>query len=149
MKFDKKKIGKGALLVVAGIALFTATAHMSCIFLGESCFRAQLAPEAVVQSAVGGSWVAPVGTTFVSTLFVVVALYAISAARVIKPLPWLKWGVFTISGLCVLRGVASLPIAHLYTDKITLFVVVAGLIWFMSGVLLISGYFLINSQSST
>jgi len=149
MEVNRNIIGVSALLTVAGIAIFTALAHMSCIVLGESCFRAQLAPEPIVQSAIEGTWVAPVGTTLVSALFVVVAGYAISAAKLIKPLPLLKLAIFTISGLCALRGVATLPLAHLYTDKVTSFVIVAGLLWFLSGVLLICGYILVNRQSST
>jgi len=149
MEINRNTIGIVALLTVAGIAIFTALAHMSCIVLGESCFRAQLAPEAIVQSAIEGTWVAPVGTTFVSILFVVAALYAISAARIIKPLPLLKLGIYAISGLCLLRGVATLPIANQHTDKITNFIIFAGVLWFLSGVLLISGYFLINRSDST
>jgi len=149
MEVNRNSIGIAFLLTVAGIAVVTAVAHMSCIILGESCFRAQLAPEAIVQSAIEGSWIAPVGTTLVSVLFVVVACYAVSAAKLIKRLPLLKLAVFTISGLCLLRGLATLPIAHLHTDKITVFVIVAGLLWFLSGALLISGYFLVNQPSST
>ena len=148
MKVNGKTIGVAALLTVAGIAIFTALAHMSCIVLGESCFRAQLAPEAIVQSAIDGTWVASIGTTVVSALFVVVAAYAMSAAKLVRPLPLLKLGIFTISGLCMLRGAVTLPLAHLYTDKITLFVIVAGLLWFLSGALFILGYFLVSRSSS-
>jgi len=146
MNINRNSIGVGFLLMVAGIALFTAIAHMSCIVLGEACFRAQLAPEAIVQSAIDGTWVSPVGTTFVSTLFVVIALYAISAAKIIKPLPVLKWGIFTISGLCLLRGVATIPLAYQYTDKITNFIILVGGVWFFSGVLLVLGYLLVNQS---
>ena len=77
-----------------------------------------------------------------------VAAYAMSAAKLVRPLPLLKLGIFTISGLCMLRGAVTLPLAHLYTDKITLFVIVAGLLWFLSGALLILGYFLVSRSSS-
>ena len=149
MQVNKKSIGVVALLTVAGIALFTAVAHMSCIVLGEGCYRAQLAPEAIVNSAIAGTWLAPVGTILVSALFLVCSVYAISAAKIIKPTPMLRLGIFTISGLCVLRGVATLPLAYLYAGKVTYFIIFAGVVWFLSGVLLISGYILVNRPSGT
>jgi len=149
MQLNRNSLGVVALLAVAGIALFTAIAHLSCIVLGEACYRAQLAPEVIVKSAVSGTWVAPVGTVLISSLFVICAVYAISAAKLIKPTPLLKLSIFTISGLCVLRGVVTIPIVFLFPDKITTFVLIAGFVWFLSGVLLISGYFLVNQPSRT
>ena len=63
---NKNKVGLLFLSIAAVIAILTALAHMSCIFLGESCYRSQLAPEVIIQSAVNGTLLAPVGTTFIS-----------------------------------------------------------------------------------
>lgn len=78
---NKDKIGHLFLIIAAAIAIFTALAHMSCIFLGESCYRAQLAPEVIIQSAANASLLAPVATTFVSSLFLLCAVYALAAAN--------------------------------------------------------------------
>ena len=94
---NKDKVGHLFLIIAAVIAIFTALAHMSCIFLGESCYRAQLAPELIIQSAANGSLLAPVTTTFVSSLFLLCAVYALSAAKVIMKLPPLKTAIYTIS----------------------------------------------------
>lgn len=141
---NRNTIGTAALIAVAMIAVFTAVAHMSCIVLGEACYRAQLAPELIVNSAIEGTWIAPIGTTLVSTLFLVCAVYALSAAKLIKAVPMLKPGIILISGLCLSRGIATVPLALLFPDKVNLFALVAGCIWFLSGALLIAGYFLLN-----
>ena len=96
--------GVAALLLVAAIALVTAVAHLSCIALGESCYRGQLAPEVIVNSAIQGTWLAPVGTILVSALFVMCSVYAVSAAKIIRPVPFLRLGIFVIAGMCILRG---------------------------------------------
>ena len=62
---NKNKVGLLFLSIAAVIAILTALAHMSCIFLGESCYRSQLAPEVIIQSAVNGTLLAPVGTTLI------------------------------------------------------------------------------------
>ncbi|MCG9760221.1 MULTISPECIES: hypothetical protein [unclassified Pseudoalteromonas] len=43
------------LSTFAGIAIFTAVAHLSCIYLGASCYRAQLAPTDIIDSAIAGT----------------------------------------------------------------------------------------------
>ena len=98
---NKNKVGLLFLGIAAVIAILTALAHMSCIFLGESCYRSQLAPEVIIQSAVNGTLLAPVGTTFISTMFLVCAIYALSAANVIMKLPLLKTAIYSISILCL------------------------------------------------
>ena len=66
-----KRVGIVALSLAASIALFTVIAHMSCIFLGPACYQAQMAPPIIVQSAIDGTLIAPIGTTFISLLFAV------------------------------------------------------------------------------
>jgi len=147
---NKKKIGVLALLIVAAIALITAIAHLSCIVLGAGCYRAQLAPEVIVNSAIQKTWLAPIGTTIISALFLVCALYTVSAAKIIRPMPFLRLAIFAISGLCVTRGLATFPILMTLSDKAPAFAVVSGFIWFLSGVLCIVGYCLVgDSRNST
>ena len=94
---------------------------MSCIFLGESCYRAQLAPEIIIQSAANGSLLAPVATTFVSSLFLLCAVYALSAAKMIMKLPLLKTAIYTISIVCILRGLAIIPLWLAYPECLVVF----------------------------
>lgn len=146
MQLSKNNIGITALVMVATIAVFTALAHMACIPLGEGCYRAQLAPEAIVQSSIDGTWIAPIGTLFISSLFVLVALFALSAARIIRPLPLLSFSIYTISTLCIIRGTATLPLSLMFPDQVTTFVVTAGITWLLSGLLCLGGFMLVNQS---
>ena len=137
---NKNKVGLLFLSIVAGIAILTAIAHTSCVFLGENCYRSQLAPEVIIQSAVNGTLLAPVGTTFISTLFLVCAIYALSAANVIMKLPLLKTAIYSISILCILRGLATIPLSLTYPEMVSSFSIIAGATWFSSGVLFFLGF---------
>ena len=137
---NKNKVGLLFLSIAAVIAILTALAHMSCIFLGESCYRSQLAPDVIIQSAVNGTLLAPVVTTLISSLFLLCAIYALSAANIIMKLPLLKTAIYSISILCILRGLATIPLSLTYPEMVTSFSIIAGLTWFISGVLFFLGF---------
>ena len=141
----KNKIGIYFLVITAGIAILTAFSHMSCIAIGESCYRAQLAPEPIIQSAINGTMLAPVGTIFISILFILCAAYALSAAKLIVQLPLLNMGIYTISALCLFRGVATVPLSLMFPDMVSNFSIFAGAVWFVSGMLLLFGFRFINA----
>ena len=141
----KNKIGMYFLVIAAGIAILTAFSHMSCIAIGESCYRAQLAPEPIIQSAINGTMVAPVGTIFISILFILCAAYALSAAKLIAQLPLLNMGIYTISALCLFRGVATVPLSLMFPDMVSNFSFFAGAVWFVSGMLFLFGFRFINA----
>ena len=137
---NKHKIGHLFLIIVAAIAIFTALAHMSCIFLGESCYRAQLAPEVIIQSAANASLLAPVAITIVSSLVLLCAVYALSAAKTIMKLLLLKTAIYTISIVCILRGLATIPLWLAYPKRFSSFPIIAGVKWFISGMLFLIGF---------
>ena len=84
MEINVKSKGFVALLLGALIAIVTAVAHMSCIVIGPSCFKAQLAPPHIVRSAMEGTSTAVIETIIVSSLFLACAFFAISGAAVIS-----------------------------------------------------------------
>lgn len=133
-------IAKLGLILVALIAIFTAIAHMSCIYLGPACFEAQMAPPEIVQSAIDGTWIAPVGTLLVSSIFLLCAAYGLSAARLLKTLPFLKLGMYVISLGCIFRGVATLPLSFVFPEMVSAFSIIAGLVWLITGLLFFFGY---------
>ena len=47
-------------------------------------------------------------TLFVSIVFLIFGLYGLSAANKFRELPFLKFGVFTIAGIYIFRGVGEL-----------------------------------------
>lgn len=134
------KIGAYALVLAAFIAVFTALAHASCIILGPSCYQAQMAPDQIVQSAIDGTWVAPIGTLAISFLFMLCAAYALSAAGILRRLPLLNLGIHCIAALCVVRGFATVPLSLMFPDMVSSFSVFAGLLWFLTGLLFFFGY---------
>jgi len=136
-----RKIGIILLLVAAAIAGLTAAAHMSCLLLGPTCFEAQMAPPEIVQSARDGTLYAPIATTIVSGLFLTCALYALSAAGKIRRVPFLSLGIYTIAGICVLRGVAIVPISHWFpSTPLGLRDWIAGAVWLLVGLCFLLGY---------
>lgn len=141
-----KFTGAFLLISVALLALFTALAHMSCIVLGPECYRAQMAPEYLVELSERAPWRAALETTLVSLLFVATAVYCLSGAAVIRKLPLLKPAIMTISVLCTLRGIATVPLSVLFPDQVTIFSLVAGALWFLAGVCSFIGYHRINAE---
>ena len=106
----KNKIAQILLLSAASIALFTAFAHLSCIFFGPQCYKAQLAPEVIIESAIQGTLLAPIGAILISFVFLICAAYAISKAGFIRRLPLLNLGIYTIAIICVIRGLLTIQI---------------------------------------
>ncbi|ESP94773.1 hypothetical protein PL2TA16_00773 [Pseudoalteromonas luteoviolacea 2ta16] len=131
----KQKIAVLGLIFVALMAAVTVVAHMSCIWLGEACYRAQLAPNILVESAKHGTWLAPVATVGVSLLFAICGAYALAGAGLIRRLPLTYLALMVIGILCVIRGLAGLVLSMVFIDLVTLFSVIASVIWFMCGIL--------------
>ncbi len=135
------KLAKWALLLAALIAISTAVAHLSCIILGPDCFKAQMAPEPLVQSAIDGTWLAPISTIVVSLIFVVCGLFALSAAKIIRKLPLLNTALITIASICIVRGIATVPLSFLFPQMVSVFSLLAGAIWFITGLLFAFGFY--------
>lgn len=130
-----------SLTLGALISAGTAIAHLSCIVLGPSCYKAQLAPPEIIQSAIEGTWLAPVGTTLVSMLFLLCSLFALSGAGLIRKLPLLNIALLSIAVLCLFRAIATIPASYLFPDQVNTFSIAAGFVWFISGSLYLYGYY--------
>jgi hypothetical protein len=68
------------------------------------------------------------------------AAYALSAAKIITRLPLLKAGIYTISALCIFRGISTVPLSLMYPDMVSSFSIIAGAVWFLSGLLYWVGF---------
>ena len=128
-----------ALWLAAFICSATAVAHMACIFLGPACYRAQMAPQALVASSHNGTLLAPLATLLVSAVFIGFALFALSGAGVIKPLLKSRFVLLLIGALCALRGLATLPLSLLFPEQVSVFSLVAGGVWLLTGALFLFG----------
>ena len=138
----KLKYGVIFLVSAALIAMGNAIAHLSCIFIGPACYAAQMAPPILVESARNGTYLAPIANIFVSAIFIVLGLYALSAAGVGRKLPLLKYVIFTVATLCIVRGILPLQFWLRYPDKVNDVAFYYGVGWFVTGLLYLFGYLL-------
>ena len=149
----KRQIGVIFLVLAALVAMGTAAAHLSCIFLGPECYATQMAPKAIVESAINGTYLAPIGTIFASSIFVVLGLYALSGAGVtgtlIDKLPLVKYAIYTIATLCILRGLLPLQLWLRHPEKITDIVLYVGIVLLITGLLYLVGYRICSAKPSS
>lgn len=136
----KLSFGIILLVVAAFIAFATALAHMSCIYLGPECYAVQMAPPEVVESAQNGTLLAPIGTLIVASVFIIMGCYALSAARLIRALPKLTVVVYTISALCIIRGILPIQLWIRHPEKVTEAVLYVGLAWLATGLFYFLGF---------
>ena len=129
-----------SLYLFTCIAFATAAAHFSCIFIGEQCYRIQLAPDFIIQSANSGTWLAPLATTSASIFFIILGCYGLSSAGKIKQLPSLDQVVTFISIACVIRGLLPIQLWLRKPDVVQDNVLIIGIIWLISGGLLFFGH---------
>ncbi|CAM4249600.1 hypothetical protein [Pseudoalteromonas byunsanensis] len=127
------KLVKYSLLFCAMIAILTAIAHLSCIYFGAQCYRAQLAPTAIINSAIQGTWLAPVTTVILSLIFLMCAMYALAGANIIRVLPLQSLALISLAVICTLRGLVAIPLSIMYWQQVTEFSMLASLLWFLCG----------------
>ncbi len=140
------KVGVLFLVLAAIIAMGTGIAHISCIYFGPECYAVQMAPAQIIESARKGTYLAPLGTIFVSLIFFVIGLYALSGAGILRKLPLQKFTCYSIATLCIIRGILPLQLWLRYPDKVNDVVFYAGITWFITGLLYLFGYSLCNNQ---
>lgn len=145
-KMKSKRSGVFLLIGVALLALFTALSHISCIVLGPGCYRAQMAPEWLIELSKSAPWLAAFATTLVSILFAATAIYCLSGAGVIRKLPLSKPAIMIISTICIVRGLATIPLSISFPESISTFSILSGMLWFLAGLSCVSGYRLVGAE---
>lgn len=133
------KLGVILLVITTLIFFGTAIAHLSCLVLGPECYSAQLAPPILVDSARKGTLLAPIANLAVSSVFIVWSLYTLSAAGVIRRLIFLKPIVYTISFLCIVRGLLPLQLWLIKPEKVSDLALYYGWGWLVVGLLSLFG----------
>jgi len=128
------------LVLAALIAIATALAHLSCIYLGPECYSIQMAPPSIVESAKQGTLLAPLGTILVSGIFILLGCYALSGARIIGQLPLLNVGIYSIAFVCCIRGLLPIQLWLRHPEKVTDAVLYVGVVWLLTGLLYFLGF---------
>jgi hypothetical protein len=135
-----KKYGVLFLVLAALIAIGTGLAHLSCIYFGPECYKAQMAPEFIVESAKVGTYLAPLGAVIISVLYITLGCYALSGARLIRRLPLLKFGIYTTTFVCLIRGLLAIQLWIRKPELVSDAFVYVGFVWFTVGLLFLFGF---------
>ena len=101
------------LILAAALSAIAALLHVGCIAFGAPWYRFFGAGERMARLAEAGSWRPAVITSVIVAILSVCALYALSGAGVVAPLPLLRLGLVVIASVYTLRGVAGLLYAAL------------------------------------
>jgi hypothetical protein len=94
-----------ALLIGAGLSALAALLHVGIIIKGAPWYRFFGAGKRFAQAAEKGHGWHDVVTLGVTAVLAAWAVYALSGAGLIGPLPWLKLVLCMMTALYVLRGV--------------------------------------------
>lgn len=92
------------LLAAAAGSLIAALLHLGCIVFGAPWYRALGAGEGMARLAEAGSWRPTLITLAISAVLLVWAVFALSGAGVIRPLPLTRLALLAISAVLLLRG---------------------------------------------
>lgn len=129
---------KSKFLIAGGlVAAATAVWHLLCIIGGPSWYAFARAPDIVVESAKQGTFLAPLSTSVIAGLMFICTAYSFSGAGLIKQIPLLKSALVTISFICLVRAVITVP--YLLFSKLDVWEVLASSGWFFVGICFLMG----------
>lgn len=94
------------LIVGAAFSQMAAVLHFSCMFWGANGFRLLGAGEPIVSLAAAGHWYPRLVAFAIGVLLSAWALYALSGARVIAPLPYARAVLTGITAIYLIRALA-------------------------------------------
>ncbi|QQZ41143.1 hypothetical protein IF690_24550 [Pseudomonas sp. SK3(2021)] len=127
-----------ALVIGAGLSLLAALMHVGVIMVGPSWYRLFGAGERFVRAAQAGRWFPAVVTAGIALVLAAWAVYALSAAGVIGPLPLLRPALIAITLVYLLRGLLG-PVALAGTGRSRRFIFVSSTICLVYGLVHLFG----------
>jgi hypothetical protein len=98
--------GSLALLVGAALSTAAALAHLACIIIGAPAYRIMGAGERMARAVEAGQLRPTLVTLAIAGALLVWAVFALSGAGVVEPLPLTKYALFAISVVYLGRAVA-------------------------------------------
>lgn len=116
-----------ALLIGAALSAIAALLHIWVITAGPRGYRLCGAGDRSIKAAEAGKKFPAVVTAGIALVLFIWALYALSGAGLIAPLPLLRPALFIITFFYLLRGVAG-PFALRDTGRSQRFIIVSSLI---------------------
>ena len=134
----QKQPGRWPLQLGGVVMLGAAMLHVIALFSGPGLVAALGAPPNIVESAMQGTWLAPVVISAIAILLFLVGFSALSTAGNIRPLPLARPLLYATSAVLLLRA-AALPVilalAPAARAQLSLFEVMTGILCFVLGAL--------------
>lgn len=122
-------------LVAAGVLSAVASLlHVATIVGGADWYRFFGAGEEMARAAERGSVMPGLVTAAIATILAVWALYAFSAAGLVRRLPLMRTALVLITGVYMLRALALVPLLALKPQLVDTFAIVSSLIVLCYGV---------------
>ncbi|MGY0561810.1 hypothetical protein ACW7G2_13990 [Luteimonas sp. A277] len=112
------------LVIGAALSGIAALMHLACLAVGAPLFRLLGAGEQMAQLHLAGHWYPTVVTLVIAAVLAGWSAYALSGAGVIRQLPLRRTILSAITTICIVRGVAFVPVmAHFPRNSMTFWVV--------------------------
>jgi hypothetical protein len=122
-------------LIAAGIMSAAASLlHVGVIIGGPDWYRFFGAGEEMARAAEQGSSMPGLITAAIALILSIWALYAFSAAGLVRHLPFLRTALVLITGVYLLRGLMLIPILILKPQLVTMFEIISSLVVLAYGI---------------
>lgn len=93
------------LIIAATFNLLAALLHLGCILFGASWYKFFGVGDKTISFLVHKKWAVDALTSLIIILLCICAVYALSGAGLIRPLPFLKFILGMICATYILRGI--------------------------------------------
>ncbi|MBV7317629.1 hypothetical protein [Shewanella sp. NIFS-20-20] len=121
------------LLAAALTCMLAALAHLGCIVFGGDWYRFFGAGEQMAQMAEQGLWYPTIVTAIIVLILSVWALYALSAAGLIRRFPFTRLALLTIISLLFLRAISFTSLMSMFPENsLTFWLISSAICLFMS-----------------
>lgn len=120
---------RSSWLIAAGfLSVAASLLHVATIIGGADWYRFFGAGEEMARAAERGSPMPGLVTAAIAAILAIWALYAFSAAELIRRLPLLRTALVLITGVYLVRGLALFPLLALKPQLVDTFEIVSSLI---------------------
>ncbi len=114
-----------ALIAAAITMLIGALLHLLCIVFGGEWYIAMGAGKEMARLDYAGHWYPTAITLFITAVLIVWSLYALSGAKLIRKLPFLKTVLVLISAVLLIRAFAFVLLLPQFPDNSMTFWIVS------------------------
>ncbi len=113
---------KNIMLIIGGSFSFMASIlHIAIIIGGSEWYRFFGAGEKIALMSEQGSWIPEIITMGIAAILFVWGLYALSGAKVLRHLLFLKPVLVIVSGIYLIRGLMLIPVFIIIPDQVDMF----------------------------